>query len=292
MLRSRLDAVKLFGVLMTVVASLCVVSAIAFEWPADRGVYRFGFGALRAGFLRGVEFGVAESLMEASDDGEMVFATEHPALPGGYPLRGNSIMAVAHASDMTTVYTGLEQGSLATYLRSVRKGDILGRSSAADGGRGAIVYVFDRRERRYINPLIVMPELSDKKPPVIQSISLITGGVETSLAATRTVRQGSYTVLLDVVDVAPSGDASAPYDIRILIDGSERARVVYDAAWSLEGIPVLFGGAEIVEYSYVADDGRLSFGPYVFSRGTVVLAVRVGDYSGNIKEQTYSLSIQ
>ncbi|MCK7480362.1 MAG: hypothetical protein M0C28_26255 [Candidatus Moduliflexus flocculans] len=97
---------------------------------------------------------------------------------------------------------------------------MLGRAVDARSGRGVTVYAFDARERRYVNPMIVLPGLSDDKPPVIRSVALSSGGVETAIDQPKAIRQGSYDMLIDSYDVSPAGAQGAPYDVRVLIDGS------------------------------------------------------------------------
>lgn len=280
------------GAIAIAAIALLAVSALAFEWPADAGKFRYGFGTPRDGFLRGIEFGSNDGLALAADDGEMTFSAVGASLPGGYPLPGGSLIAVAHPADMMTIYAGLRPDSVSSYLKNVRKGDILGRSSSAGASRGATFYAFDARERRFINPLILMPTLIDDKPPVIRSVSLSMEGAETRLDQSKAVRQGSYYFLIDAYDSSPAGEASSPFDLRVLIDGSERERVVYDAAWASAGKANLFGGASRGEDSYLAGDGRIRLGPYSLSRGRVVISVAVSDYASNKREQTYSITVQ
>ncbi len=267
-------------------------SVFAFEWPADGGRFRYGFGSSRGGFLRGVEFGSAEGLIRAADDGELIFASDGQRLLGGYPLSGGTLLVVSHASDMLTIYSGMESDSVSTYLKDVRKGDALGRVRDAGSKRGASFYAFDARERRFINPLVVMPSLSDDKAPLIRSVSLSVDGIDDVLEQGKVVRQGSYYVTIDASDVSPAGTQSAPFELRILIDGSERGRVIYDAAWANAGQALLFGGSGIEEDSFMTQDGRAKFGPYLLSRGRVALSIVALDYSGNKREQSYSISIQ
>ncbi|HRW25146.1 MAG TPA: hypothetical protein P5298_12105 [Spirochaetia bacterium] len=277
----------------SVALAAAIASSFAFDWPADSGRYRFGFGSPRDGFMRGVEFGSSDGTVRAADDGELAFAASCPSLPGGYPLIGGSMIVVAHASDITTVYAGLDPGSISSYLRNVRKGDILGRAEPVAGpGRGAAFYAYDAKERRYINPLILMPSLPDDKPPVIRSAVLVSDGKETALAASKAVRQGSYLLLVDAFDPSPTGEPAAPYEVRVMLDGSERERVVYDAAWAEGGRPNLFSGARLGEHDFLASDGRMRFGPYALARGRAVISVAVSDFAGNKREQTYSIIVQ
>ncbi|MBU0927220.1 MAG: peptidoglycan DD-metalloendopeptidase family protein [Spirochaetes bacterium] len=274
------------------VIALSALSAFAFEWPADAGRFRFGFGAPRGGFLRGVEFGSADGLVTAADDGELTFSAQGPRLPGGYPLVAGSLVVVAHASSMTTVYAGLKPGSVSSYLKNVRKGDVLGRSSEAKDARGVSFYTFDAKERRFINPMIVMPSVSDDKPPVIRSMALSLEADGSYADQSKPIRQGSYYVVVDAYDLSPSGSQSSPFDLRVLIDGSERGRMVYDAAWAADGRATLFGGVGVEEGAYLVADGRVRFGPFSLSRGRVLVTVAASDYASNRREQTYSISVQ
>lgn len=276
------------------ILAIAATAAFAFDWPDEDGLYRYGFGTFRAGFLLGSEYGAEEGLARASADGELVFAATSPVLPGGYPLSGGSLAAIAHASDIMTLYSGLEPDSLAAYLRRVRKGDVLGKGLKAEttsGGRAAVSYVFDAKERRYINPLIVLPARPDDKPPVIRSVALESDGGEQGLDRHASVRQGSYRILVEAGDASPAGTLSAPYEVRVLIDGSERTRIVYDAAWATGGTRLLFGASSLREEECLTTDGRLRLGPYSLARGKVVITVAATDFSGNKRELTYQVSV-
>lgn len=278
--------------LMALGLACVVLAAFGFDWPLDDGGFRYGFGSARAGFLKGVEFGAADGVIRAADDGELVFTALDPHLPGGYPLAAGSMMAIDHASDMVTIYTGMARESTTAYLTSVKRGAILGRSVRAGNGRGASIYTYDSRTRRYINPLILMPAVRDDRAPVIRSTALSAEGQEIPLEQARPVRQGSYQVIVDAYDASPAGLASAPFGIRVIIDGSERAAVAYDAAWSHDGVLSAFGGGSRVASEYQRPDGRVQFGPYTFARGRSVMSIIVTDYAGNRREQTYSIIIQ
>jgi len=272
---------------------VCVVlAAFGFDWPLDDGGFRYGFGSARPGFLKGVEFGGADGIVRAADDGELVFTALDPHLPGGYPLAAGSMMALDHASDMVTIYAGMARESTTAYLTGVKRGAILGRSLRAGNGRGVSVYTYDSRTRRYINPLILMPAVGDDRAPVIRSVALYADGQESPLDQAKPIRQGSYQVIVDSYDISPAGMASAPFGIRVIIDGSERAAVAYDAAWSRDGVLSVFGGGSRVASEYQQQDGRVHFGPYTFARGRSVMSIIITDYAGNKREQTYSIIIQ
>ncbi len=280
------------GILAVVVVTLLVLTVTAFEWPVDAGKFRYGFGSFRSGFLRGTEFGAAEGMVRATDDGELTFVATGTSLPGGYPIPGGTLLVVSHAADMMSIYAGLQRGSASSYLKNVKGGDILGRAAAVSAGRGVSFYTFDARARRFINPLILLPRIADDKPPAIRSAMLSLEGQELVIDQSRPVRQGLYHLLLDAFDTTPAGFMGAPFEVRVLLDGSERARVVYDGAWAASGRSLLFGATGLVEDTFQTADGRMRFGPFNLSSGRVILTIIVSDYAGNKREQTYSVSVQ
>lgn len=269
-----------------------IIAAFAFEWPLGSGTVTYGFGSFRDGFLKGTEFSDANSMVRSVADGELTFVATGNSLPGGYPIQGGSILSLVHHTEMVTVYTGMVPDSISRYLKKVRAGDVLGRTPAAGTRVGTRLYVYDGKERRFVNPLMVLPGVKDDILPVIRSVNLANDGVETRLDQSRSIRQGIYEVILEVYDNSPSGAPSAPFDISLTIDGSVRTRVVYDAAWADDGQAFVFGAAKLEENTYLFDGNRVRFGPYVFPRGRVVLTVSVFDFAGNKREQTYSISVQ
>lgn len=265
--------------------------AFGLDWPADTGLFRFGFGSQRQGFLKGVEFGLTDSVVRAVADGERVFLAVH-SLPGGFPVPGGTMLAVAHHSGMMSIYTGLEPvPDLAAQL-TMETGDIVGYSRPAGVGYGMSYYFYDAREQRYLNPVVAFPALPDDRPPVFRSAIMRMDGVDTPLEQNRILRQGSYELILDLADTTAAGGSSPAFEIRVSIDGSERVRRQYDAAWAEGGRKLLFTSNPVHENAHLLPDGRIRLGPFQLSRGRSVISLAAFDYTGNRRELTYSLQIQ
>jgi hypothetical protein len=275
-----------------VILAIAVLSSFAFDWPLNSGGFKYGFGAPRSGFLKGVEFGATPGMVRAVADGELTFVATGDHLPGGYPISGGSLISLAHPSDLISVYAGMAPDSISRYLIKVRAGDVLGRSADGGSAQGMHLFTYDGKERRFVNPLMVLPNLRDDAAPVIRAISVKNEGIESRLEQGRTIRQGTYDVIIEAYDLSPGGEPSAPFEMSLTMDGSVRARVVYDASWAKEGKAYLFGSTGLVESTYMLDGNRVRFGPYVFPRGRLVLSATVSDFVGNKREQTYSLSVQ
>lgn len=270
---------------------LAVSGASGLDWPADAGLFRFGFGSQRQGFLKGVEFGLTDSVVRVTADGEPVFHAVD-RLPGGFPVPGKTMVAIAHNSGMMSIYTGLEPGSDLGQRLKVAAGDVIGYSRPAGSGLGMTYFFYDAREQRFLNPVVALSALPDDRPPVFRSAMLRMDGIDTPLETNRTIRQGSYDLILDLVDTTPAGGVSPAYEVRVTIDGSERTRRIYDGAWAEAGHKLLFTSSPVHEISHLLDDGRIRLGPFQLSRGRSVISLAAFDYAGNRREVTYSLQIQ
>ena len=254
-------------------------------------LFRSGFGSQRQGFLKGVEFGLTDSVVRATTDGELVFLAVD-SLPGGFPVPSRNMVAVAHSSGMMSIYAGLEPGLDLGQRLKVAAGDILGYSRPVGSGFGMSYFFYDAREQRFLNPVVALSALPDDRPPVFRSAMLRMDGVDVPLEPNRSFRQGAYELILDLVDTTSAGGISPAYEIRVTIDGSERVRRIYDGAWSDAGQKFLFTASPVIESSYLLDDGRIRLGPFQLSRGRSVITLAAFDYAGNRREVTYSLQIQ
>lgn len=279
-------------ILLVPAVFILVMGLVAFEWPVDPSSLRFNFGFSGGSFKRGSELGVPDAVISASADGDLVFACDAPRLPGGYPLPDGSLAAISHDSGMMSIYTGIQPGSLSSYMGAVRTGDPIGVAPQAVSGRFVSFYVYDSREKRFVNPFILLPKMGDDKPPVIRSIAFRSGKDEIQLDRGVSIRQGAWLLVIDASDMSPMGLPSAPFELRVVIDGSERFHTVYDAAWASSGESHLFSAQAVPEKDFFLADGRAGFGPVSLTRGTMMLTVIVTDFSGNKREVTYSIQVQ
>lgn len=286
------SAQKKAKTLIKIVAMFIFVYGLfAMDWPLEGGRYRFGFGSYRKIFLPGIEFPADGSVIKAPQDGEVLFCTSGSDILGSYPLYGNSLLVLSHEASLLSIYSGLQLDTMTNYVKSFRKGDVLGKTTEKPNMHSPASYIFDTKERRFINPLILMPQVHDDKAPFLRSVSLVGEGSELMLDQVKSLKQGKYKLFMDAGDISPAGAQSSCWEIRVLIDGSEKTRIQYDAAWASEGKSYLFGSSGLSETAYYADDGRLIFGPYNLPRGKLIITLICLDYSQNKREQSYSISV-
>lgn len=271
---------------------LAAARAFGFDWPVAGGAFSWGFGSARDGFFKGAEFSGQSIPVRASESGELFFAASGNALPGGYPIDGGSLLALYGERGLVTVYSGLDESSISRYLIVVKAGDVLGRTPRLADARGFRFFVYDAKERRYLNPLSVMPPIADQAAPAIRSITLYGEDGEVKPEQAKAVRQGSYFIIVDAFDLTPGGKPGAPFELTVTIDGSVKAKVTYDAAWAADGVSRLFGAGATAEPAFLAGGNRVKFGPFQFPRGRLSFSVAAADFYGNRREQGFVVAVQ
>ena len=272
-------------------AALC-----AFEWPLEGGQPSLYFGSADEGrFATSMTFASEDGLVKASDDGELAFVCDS-GIASKLPSTIGSYIVVEHPRGMAGVYSGMAPGSPSSYLRSIRKGSILGRAGSSGMAKGPSLgfALFDRAAGRWVNPLLLLPPLADKTPPVIRSAMLVKDGKRLPLGETKSVPQGQYSIAVDVADPleAPGNPGtSAPYYLRLLIDGTKVTELSFDVVTARDG-KFLVGadGPRGFEGCY-AEDGRIVLASRFFSRGRAVIQVLARDYAGNERQASWALLV-
>jgi hypothetical protein len=270
----------------------------ALEWPLapTRIAATFGTPA-RGRFVMGVAIAAEDELVRSMDSGDLAFSFEEGRHPSGLPSALGSFAIVEHARGLAAVYSHLAPGSLSTYLNTVKTGTILGKTGSSGWveGMGTLFQIFDRREGRWVNPLVLMPPVDDTKAPFIRSLALVRNGKSYVLGDVPSVQQGSYTIAADIVDPADatwSSGPPAPYSIRLSVDGAELARYVFDVAEGRDGRLRLFFRSPKSYGEFRSRDGRYILAERLLHRGKTLIEVSAEDSAGNRRSASWSVVVE
>ena len=270
----------------------------AMDWPLAPPRLAATFGTSAKGrIVEGIALAADEGLVRSAEDGEISFILEEGAHPALLPTPLGSFAVIEHQKGMAAVYSHLAPGTLSTYLRKPKAGDILGKSGSSGWveGPGLLFQVFDRRAGAWVNPLLVLPPLADDKPPVIRSLALSKADRTYILGETKALPQGTYRISVDVADPADSAWVAgplAPYSIRLAIDGVEARKYVFDTAKRSGGKLSLFALSPTDASALRTKDGRYYLAERLFSRGRAVIEVRVEDAAGNKRSASWTLLVE
>ena len=278
--------------------ALGCAAAGAMDWPLAPPRIAATFGTFAKGrVVLGMELAADDGLVRAAEDGEISYMVEEGEHPAGLPTPLGSFAVIEHQKGLAAVYAHMAPGTLATYLKKPRAGDILGKpgSSGWVEGQGLLFQVFDRRAGTWVNPLLVLPALADDKPPVIRSLALSRSDKTYVLGETASLSQGTYRISVDVADPADSSwvvGPLAPYLIRLSINGVEEAKYVFDTAKGSGGKLLLFAGSPANSGALKTKEGRYALAERLFSRGRTVIEVRVEDAAGNKRSASWTLLVE
>lgn len=271
----------------------------ALEWPTTPAKPAYLFGSSMAGsFSTGMGLASEGGLVTASDEGEVAFVQDRGgALQSRIPSTLGSYIAVEHARGLVGVYAQLAPGTASSYLTKVPRGAILGTAGASGwtGGQGLAFSLFDRAAQRWVNPLLLMPALADKAAPAIRSAALVLGGKSYPLGETKVLSQGKYAVAVDTSDLLEaswSGTASAPYFIRLVVDGAKVMELSFDVAGEREGLLSLASDKPRPYREAYLPDGKIVLATKLFAAGRSVIQVLVRDYAGNERQASWSISFE
>lgn len=271
----------------------------AFDWPlsSPRIVQSFGTAAY-GGFATGLALEAQNGLVKSAEEGELAFVVdEKGGGVGRLPSTLGSYVVVEHPRGMVGVYGELAPGSASSYLRGIKKGSILGSTGASGWSRvgGSDFRLFDRSAARWVNPLLLLPPIEDKIPPLVRAAYLLKAGKSWPLGETKTLPQGSYTIAVDAIDpttASVSGPANAPYYLRLLVDGVKVAELSFDVAEVRDGLLRISSDSPRGFEDCYSVDGKTLLAQRSLPRGRSVITVLVRDFAGNERQSSWAVNLE
>ncbi|MDR1248417.1 MAG: M23 family metallopeptidase [Treponema sp.] len=275
---------------LTLTALLC-----GMDWPAQEGVINRNFGWNDKGRpVKGVSF-AAEGPVRAADAGEILFYNDPESSASRIPSPLGAWIALDHGDGLMSIYSRLDEKRLPESLSLVEKDTVIASSgrSGWSGAAGFFFSIFDRRERRWVNPVMIVAPLPDTRPPAILSATLKNAGGVVNLAQTRTISQGRYTVAVEVSDTREGNDELplAPFRIGCSLNGVEMASLSFETFSVRDGIAMAYRNSLAPAQEVYAPYPAFEIGDIVFTRGRITLEITALDAAQNPRTVTYQLQV-
>jgi hypothetical protein len=143
--------------------------------------------------------------------------------------------------------------------------------------------VYDGQTGSFVNPLSLLPPVADRQPPVVKRIALRRGDRIVDLAPGITVPSGSAEVLVEAYDLREDVRflwPLAPYVVRLALNGTEVARIGFEALQVKDGRMVLSGTGLSAPDVY-AGSRLMRLGTVELHRGETHLIAVARDFAGN-----------
>jgi hypothetical protein len=273
-----------------------VFFAFALDWPSENGILVSNFGLNEQGTVVQENTFRASGPIYPSDVGELVFYQDASNSASRFPSPLGSWMALDHGDNIIGIYSRFEDRKGGPVTTIVERETIIGQAgkSGWTDEEGFSFAFFDRKERRWINPSIVISPLDDDRPPVIRQVELRgVSGISINPAQTRNIVQGAYSVYVDAYDtISASGEILAPNRIICSVNGSEAEELKFEFTVAKKGKRMVYRkGLVPAERVYYSPPGYEA-GNVRFSRGQATLVIEVRDIAENSRSVTYRLNIE
>ncbi|MDR1636457.1 MAG: M23 family metallopeptidase [Treponema sp.] len=292
-------------------------AAKALDWPSSGGsmVSNFGFN-LKGLPAVGVSFETEEPV-RAAEAGEMFFSRSGDNTASRLPSPMGSWLALDHGDGLISIYSRFDETSGDRAAASggpdlssaqVDRNAIIARagSSGWSAFKGFFFAIFDRRERRWVNPAMIIAPLPDTRPPQIVSVTLIAedgrrigllrlpqAGAQAAALPGR-ISQGRYRIAVEATDTRlEAGEKElAPHRILCLVNGVETGALNFETYSARDGVLMVDrNGLTPVEKVY-APYPAFEVGNVWLTRGQTTLEVIVQDVAGNERSATIRFTVE
>jgi hypothetical protein len=268
----------------------------AMDWPAPdaRLIRNFGWND-RGRPVLGAVFEDTDSV-RAAESGELIFYRSANNTAGRLPSPLGAWCAIDHRDGLISIYSRLETKAKAPPQKSERGAPIA--VSGVSGwavNSGFYFMVYDRHERRWVNPSMIIRALPDTRPPQITAVELCNAqGIAVGTANLRSVAQGTYTILVTAYDTmqSPLDPLMAPHRIICSVNGAEVGLLNFETISARGGQLMVNRGSFVPARHIYAAFPAFEAGEALLSSGRVNLEVIVQDIAGNSSSSLLRLQVE
>jgi hypothetical protein len=246
--------------------------------------------------LAGVSFEV-EGPIRAADTGELVFIHSPSNTASRLPSPLGAWIALGHRDGLVSIYGRFEDQGHSSLPNIIEKNTVIARAGLSGWtSRGGFYFsLFDRRERRWVNPSMIINPPEDTRAPLIQSVMLKNAeGRIINPAQVRTIGQGRYTVLVEVTDTLrqAADPPLAPHRILCSVNGIEIGVLSFETLSVRDGILMAYRNNLVPASQIYAPFPAFEAGEVSFTRGQATMEIIAQDITGNSRNAVYRLQVE
>ena len=267
------------------------------DWPSASGVMKRNFGWNNNALPHLGVFFEAEGALSAVEDGELLFRRREGDTASRLPSPLGSWLALDHGDGIISIYSRFEKNFSPALPDRIEKGRLLGESgiSGWSSQKGLYFQLFDRKERRWINPAMIITPPEDTRPPVILSVRLRDAqGQLLDPSVTKNLSQGRYFIIVDTYDTMrlPNESPLAPYRIICSLNGGETGGLNFETYSVRNGSLMVYRNGLVPVWQVYAPVPGYEVAEVWLSRGQTTLEIIAQDIAGNARNVVYRLTVE
>jgi len=280
-----------------IVFSITVSDSLdAMNWPSENAVLIRNFGANDYGRpVLGIHFSGGTEVL-AAESGEVIFsrAKNDPASRLPSPL--GAWTAIDHGDGLISIYSRYSENETMYMPNKVenRHPIAVSGTSGWSSRDGFYFMLFDRRERRWINPAMIITPVLEARLPQIISVEL--RNAQGVTMQSRNLSQGRYTIVVNAAGgmphTTPSGSSPfAPHRIVCSINGAEVGSINFEAVSARDGIKMVNRNGLVPAKQIYAHYPAFEVADVFLTRGQATLEVIVQDITGSSRNFETRLTV-
>jgi len=285
------NVMRITAVVFIVIVS--IASSGAMSWPSEDASLLRNFGANDRGDpVLGMVFGGGTEVL-AAETGEVIFTRKKNDPASRLPSPLGAWTAVDHSDGLISIYSRYAESTTGSHVEKHRPIAVCG-TSGWSSREGFYFMLFDRRDRRWINPAMIITPVQETRTPQIFSVDLVNS--QGQLMQSRNLSQGRYTVIVNAAGGTRLSGAApsvpyAPQRIVCSVNGAEVGALNFEAISARDGVSMVFRNglvpAKQIYYHYPAYEAAEVF----LTRGQVTLEVIVQDITGTSRSVVNRLTV-
>jgi hypothetical protein len=266
------------------------VSLDAMSWPSENAVLIRNFGSNNNGSpVLGMVFGGGTEIL-AAEKGEIIFSSSRNDSASRLPSPLGAWTAIDHGDGLISIYSRYDDVSSDKKfsdqefsLTHIEKSQPIAGSGTSgwSAQNGFYFIIFDRRERHWINPAMIITPVQKTRPPQILSVELKN---DQGVTQSRNLSQGRYTVFVNTVSPAANpavgGNFLVPHRIICLINGAEIGSLNFEAFSAKDGVLMVYRNGLVPARQIYSNAPAYEAAEFFLNRGQVNMEIIVQDLAG------------
>jgi hypothetical protein len=270
----------------------------AMDWPLSEAKVVQNFGANDQGTpdlgtrLEGA------GIVFATGPGELIFSRSEKEAASRLPSPLGAWSAIAHSDGLVSIYSRYrDDGRNPHQPGYMDLGSPIARAGVSGWSRNNGVYyiLYDRKERRWVNALMVITMPTDTVEPSIWSVQLQnTGGKLLEGVQIRNISQGKYSIIVNATDALldTRGPRLPPHRILCSVNGEEIGSLSLDTMNAKDGVLMVNRNGQSPAKRVYANYPAFEIGEVQFTRGQANLEIIVQDLAGNSRSTLIRIIVE
>jgi hypothetical protein len=264
----------------------CVIfSAYALSLPSENAVLVRNFGSNDRGLpVLGMVFSGGTDVL-AAENGEIIFSRTKNDNASRLPSPLGAWTAIDHRDGLISIYSRYAEPVIPITETQIEKQQIIAFSGVSgwSSQNGFYFMLFDRRERRWINPSMIITPVKETRPPQILSVDL--QNAQNIMMQSRNLTQGRYKVIVNAAGGLPLAQNAAyrqyaPQKIVCLINGTEVSALNFEAVSARDGVLMVYRNGLVSARQIYSGFPSFEAAEIFLTRGQVTMEIIVQDISG------------